>query len=305
MGFQRIIAVRVWHAGGLGLRRRLIVRVVWEDMMKMKTPIQFAAVMTVLAVATSSAITVPFTDNFDDNSTGSEWVIVTDNPSQLSVAEVGGTVRVLATNSTVPTNDALYISSGADGFRMLTSANFELRIDYSFTSFQSSVDGGAFGLVFGIGRDLPDGTDSAAIGFGLTDFGAVIANGVTAQYRTDDVASSLSALPGSTTGTFLITYTASIDRLIMGTLGGYSVIYDGLVQGQWEAASVYVSYGGRGAGFVTAGSDAFFDNFQVVSGVAIPEPGSLGLVAGASALFGSVAFGRRRSGGRSSSAVTS
>lgn len=263
--------------------------------MKSKFLILFALVVFVFPAGTSRAITIPFTDAFSDNSTGSEWAVVTDNAAQLTVAETAGRVQVLSINSTSPTNDALYISDGVDGFRLLTSSDFEIRVDYSFASFQSSVDGGAFGLVFGIGRDLPDGTDSAAIGYGRTDVGPFTLGAATAQYRNNDVPSALDPITGSNAGTFAITYTSSTDSLVLGIVGEGSVTYNGLVQGLWGASSVYASFGGRGAGFVTAGSDAFFDNFQVVSGVPIPEPGAWGLVLAGAGVLGLRRFLCKRS----------
>lgn len=225
-----------------------------------------------LPLTTASAITIPFTDSFTTNSTGPEWQVILDAPSDLFLEQNAGTLQVLAPASTNPNNDALYISDGPAGFRLLTSSNFEIRIDYSFASYQSSVDGGQFGLVFGVGRDLPDGTDSAAIGYGYFDAGPLVTGIATAQYRINDSPSSLTTIPGGNTGTFVISYTTVGDTLTLGINGAGSTSYNGIVQGQWAADSVYVSFGGRGAGFVTAGSNAYFDNFQVLSGVAIPEP---------------------------------
>ena len=68
---------------------------------------------------------------------------------------------MLAANPSSPNTDALYLSNGSSGFTLSTADDLSIAIDYSFTSFVSSVDGGALGLVFGVGRDL-DGTDSAA-----------------------------------------------------------------------------------------------------------------------------------------------
>ena len=82
----------------------------------------------------------------------------------------------------------------------------------------------------------------------------------------------------------MISYATATDRLTLGVLGFSSTNYDGLVQGLWNASDVYVSFGGRGSGFVTSGSDARFDNFQVVSGQAIPEPATGFLVSAGLAL---------------------
>ena len=231
-----------------------------------------ACVPLMIIAGKLGAITIPYADNFNDNTTGPEWQIVEDAPTQLFLSETAGTLQINAPGSTSPTNDALYISNGLNRFRLLTNADFQISIDYSFQNFQSSTDGSKFGLVFGIGKDLPDGTDSAAIGYGYADIGPATVGSASTQYRNNDIPSTLVAVGGSNSGTFVISYATATDRLTLGVLGFSSTNYDGLVQGLWNASDVYVSFGGRGSGFVTSGSDARFDNFQVISGQAIPEP---------------------------------
>ncbi len=242
-------------------------------------PILFSAMLFAFGLASASAITIPFTESFTSNSTAPEWQVVEDAPSQIFLSQGNGTLRVIAPGSSHPANDALYLSNGPSGFAMLTSSNFEIRIDYSFASYVSSVVGGQFGLVFGVGRDVPDGTDSAAIGYGYVNTGFGVVGSATTQYRDNDVPSALTPIAGGNSGTFVVTYTASTDRLTLGIDGAGSTNYDGVVQGLWGAPSLYVSFGGRGAGFVTSGANAFFDNFQVLSGaaIAVPEPGALSL----------------------------
>jgi hypothetical protein len=244
------------------------------------------ALLVVAATCADAQISVPFLDDFNDNSIAAEWDVIEDAPAQLTILEQNGRVELIAPNSTNPTNDALFISNGTNGFRLLTSSDFEIRLSYSFASFDSFTVGNAFALVLGVGRDLPDGTDSAAVGFGYvgtTIIGPTAVPGASVQYRVDDVPSSPVGFVAPTSGNFVITYTNATDRLSLGIEGASSVNLDGIVRGTWDADDVYVSFGGRGSGFVTDSGDAWLDNFEIISGSPIPEP-STALLAGIAAV---------------------
>lgn len=239
-----------------------------------------AASLSAVCVMGSVARALP-ADNFNDNTRGPEWTLVQDDAS-LALAEQNARLEVLASSPTSPNTDALYLSNGPAGFRLSTSSDFAIAIDYNFGSFNGSVVNGALGLVFGIGRDL-DGTDSAAIGFGYTNIGIGNFAAVTVGTRTDDVQTTTPiGLGGPSSGTFLISYNAAGDDLTLAVEGSPATTFTlpDTVRTIWGADDLFVSFGARGSGFTTVSGQAYLDNFNVRSGtVVVPEPASLSILA--------------------------
>lgn len=222
-----------------------------------------------------------FVDDFNDNTTGPQWTVLTDD-SSLQVVEQNQRLEVLSAPSNHPNHDALYLSNGSSPMLLSTADDFEISIDYNFNQVRNTPSGGAsLGLVFGVGRDL-DGTDSAAIGFfyrRISILGSpVTLTGVAIGHRTDDVsfldASGLDPNPG----TFRILYNASSDILSLQRVGGTSYSLHNTVRGVWNASELLISFGGRGDGFQTQSGDAYFDNFTIHSGTIVPEPTAMSLL---------------------------
>ncbi|MBN1911376.1 MAG: PEP-CTERM sorting domain-containing protein [Pirellulales bacterium] len=236
-------------------------------------------------------------DNFDDNLQGTAWSLIEDAPGTLDLVEQNGRLETIASPGGSANDDALYLSNGPDGFRLATDTDFVLTIDYSFTGFNGSASANfdAIGLVFGVGRDL-DGTDSAAIGYGVGNLLGTFPVGSTVAHRTNDVQSaSPLTIGGPATGTFTISYDASGDDLWFSD-GVNSSSLDDTVVGQWGADSLYVSFGARGSGFTLTSGNAYLDNFNVVSGrvvQSVPEPSTWALLLGG-ALAAAVLRRRRR-----------
>jgi nitrogen fixation-related uncharacterized protein len=235
----------------------------------------------VLAGVLSTTAFAAVDDNFNDNVTGPQWSVLTDHPS-LTVTEQNNRLEVISAPSNSPINDALYLSNGSTPFRLSTASDFEIAIDYSFTQVRNEPAlGSLLGVVFGVGRDL-DGTDSAAIGYFYSrqNFGLpVTLGGVGVGHRTDDVSSEDAAALATTSGTFVIAYSAAGDDLSFKVDGG-STLYtlQNTVQAIWNASDLLVSFGARGHGFSTQSGDAYLDNFVVRSGTIITEPATLGLM---------------------------
>ena len=216
-------------------------------------------------------------DNFNDNAIGSQWTLLEDSPATLSLLEKNQRLEVIASAPPTADIDAIYLSNGANGFELSTEDDFKISIDYSYTSFQAL--GGQLdilSLVLGVGRDL-DGTDSAAIGVGLSGIGIL---GYAAAYRTDDNQTTEALGFPAETGNIYVSYDASADDLILGLTEGNSHLLDDTVVGIWNADSLMVSFGARGMGHTLVSGNASLDNFLIESGtiITIPEPATATLL---------------------------
>ncbi len=249
----------------------------------MTTPV-VAAITAASTLAWIAPGSFAQSDTFNDNLIGPAWSLLQDAPSELSLSETNGRVEITASSPTSPNTDALYLSTGLDGFRLATDNDFEITLDYHLGGYDSSAAtiGDLLGLTFGVGRDL-DGTDSAAIGFAvsrqlLMGFLPVTTTALGAAHRTDDAQSStVLSVPGSITGTFRIAYDTAGDDLTLGVNGDTFILED-TVQTIWDADDLLVSFGVRGNGFSLNTGETYLDNFTVVSGHVIPEPASAALL---------------------------
>jgi hypothetical protein len=230
-----------------------------------------------------STATFGQSDNFDDNSIGAQWTLIEDSPSTLSLLEQNQQLEVIASAPPTADIDAIYLSNGASGFKLSATEDFKISIDYSYTGAQSlgaSLD--VISLVLGIGRDL-NGTDSAAIGVGLTGFNIL---GYAAAYRINDQQNIVTLGIPPATGNIFVSYDASEDDLTLGLTGASSHLLDDTVVGLWSANSLLVSFGARGEGHTLVSGNASLDNFLIESGTVlpIPEPATATLLLFAAAL---------------------
>jgi len=223
-------------------------------------------------------------DDFNDNAMGPQWTLLEDSPATLSLLEQNQQLEVIANAPPTPDIDAIYLSNGTSGFKLSTAADFEISIDYSITDWVSL--GGSsdlITLVLGVGRDL-DGTDSAAIGVGLSGLGGALGYG--AAYRIDDqqTAAVLGLAPSS--GNIYLSYNASGDDLTLGLNGSGSFTLLDTVVGIWNADSLLISFGARGSGHTLATGHASLDNFIIEDGdvIPIPEPATATLLLTAATL---------------------
>lgn len=241
-----------------------------------------SAVVLLGAIRSNGAV---FEDNFDDNTIGSDWTYYSQ--PGLTLSEASQRVNALSAGTGALTTDALYLST----FNLSAADDFEIRVDYSFESYQTA--GGlltAASLVFGIGTDT-SGADSAAIGFGYRNFGTPTAM-TSVGYRINGAQTLDISYPNvPSSGTFVISYDQSEDKLYLGVDGSAPTeTLTGLVGSSWGGDPLLVSLGIRGNGFVTANGNAWFDNFRVESGSIVPEPVSFGWIG----LSGCLLIGRRR-----------
>ena len=224
--------------------------------------------VTLLITAMSGPATAVIED-FSDNSMSNMWTLVQDDPQKMWLDEANQRLELLAEGPTVASTDALYLSNGATGFQLLTSSDFKVTIEFSFTGFSGT---GAIALDLGIGRDL-DGTDSAAVAFYRSDHW-LLERALGVAYRIDDVQTLMPmGWLFETSGSFTILYDSDIDQLKLGLNDGnpaHMTNLDNLVKGEWDADMVWVSFGGRGEGLTLASGDAYLDNLEY-----IPEPTTL------------------------------
>lgn len=242
--------------------------------MRIQSMVMLVGVLALSPLASGS----PVDDNFNDNSTGPSWSVVIDAPSQLTILEQNQRLEVISPGSTSPNNDAIYLSNGTSPFVLSTASDFEIAIDYSFTSAipaQGAQIGDALSLVLGIGKDL-DGQDSAAIGFARGYAGIVLPTAVFGT-RTNDVQQLTLGAHSASTGTLVISYNAAGDDLTASITGGPSFSLNDTVLSVWGASELFISFGARGSGLITQSGDAYLDNFVVRSGTIVPEPGVMGL----------------------------
>lgn len=242
------------------------------------------AILLSLACAAAPAAT---SDDFNNNAIDSQWTLIQDNPTDLSLSETSQRLEVLATGAAGSSDDALYLSNGLGGFRMSTAADFALSIDYNVTGVSGT---GLFALDFGVGTDAT-GDNSAAIGYAPS---TGLGGGVAVASRTANVQTTyaVAALLDATyqAGTMTLSYSPATDTLTL-QVKDQSLDLPGLVGGAWGADGLFVSFGGRGSGVALSAGQAYFDNFEVLSGTVlpVPEPGTLALLS-----FGMAAILRRR-----------
>lgn len=232
-------------------------------------------------------------DNFDNNLIDTQWFSLEDDAS-LTLVEQNSRLEVISTGPVSNTTDALYLSQS--DFRLSTASDFEISVDFSFTGYNSlGANLENLSLVFGVGRDLPDGTDSAAIGYTLGNgLGFPIFSG-SGAYRTDDVQSTfLPASPsGFASGKMVVSYDSLNDDLSLGFDGFTPFVLQDTVKTVWAADTLIVSLGARGSGITLDSGDAYFDNFELVSGTVVPEPTTMALFL-ALAAFGGTLLRRPR-----------
>ena len=241
----------------------------------------FKTVCVAVMVSANCPAASIYDDSFSGPSAGPQWTPL--NEGGLTLSQSADHLNLLSSGAGLSIDDALYLSK----FRLSTAANFSISIKYVLDGpATNGSNNDRLGLTFGVGRDLPDGTNSAAIGVGYGNvFGNVLTAG-TVAYRTGTVNNEVETTLGTEaftplTGTLNVSYDAIIDRLTFTRVGStftYS-LPNGTVRGtganQWGATELVVAFGGRGSGMAATAGDLYLDDFSVGSGVVTPEPTGL------------------------------
>ncbi len=230
-------------------------------------------------VAPSAAGAVILMDDFDDGFRDPSWMEIEDDPARLAVAEQNGRLEVLASPGGAMTDDALYLSAGPPSCFLRTDSDFAMQIDFQFGSVTTPLFE-ALSLTFGLGTTV-NGDDSLSFGYGW----AGVAAGYVAGFLVDDAQTILTPIanPLPASGTLYISYDAILDEVYLSSVDYGAVLAQytlpNLVRGTWGADRVLVAFGARGSGLTLASGDAWLDDFQIVSGVVVPEPATGALVA--------------------------
>lgn len=246
-----------------------------------------------LAVTSAPVAAATISDSFTGTAPSAYWSVLQDAPAQLWL-EQDDRINVLSSAAGSASNDAIYLSDGASGFRLRTDSDFVITIDYDVTTFTGS---GLIALNLGVGNDL-DGQDSAAIGF-VCSSNPLLNQLLVPAYRINDVETSVPMVPVASSGTLLVQYDSAVDILTLGLDDGISfhrVKLPGLVRTTWNATSLWVAFGARGQGLVFSSGDATLDNLTINGHfTAVPEPATLAMILAGGAL----AMLRRRRSRRS------
>lgn len=226
----------------------------------------------------------------------STWSVVEDPPHSGTMAsiDVMGVARLTAGGAVPSGTDIGYASvNGADvanstaGYYFDPSADFSVAVDFDLTA-RSSI--GAGGLGFGIGEDV-DGANSAGVGLGFVNGAAAL---FATAGRVNDVDQPIeSIVSGFGSGRLFIEYdsaTGDVKAGVNATQGTPAPsVFKTLsgIQDLWTDGPLLVSFFLRSQAItpfpaLTSGQvDAYFSNFEVLSGtpISVPEPTAAALAA--------------------------
>lgn len=250
---------------------------------------------TVLGLAANFA-EAQFDDDFNSPTPKPQWAFDFDD---LSLSQSGGVVNGVVTSGPPPESEGVFVSSDPTwGFYMYTYQDFQVQIDYSFTSYSSlpglvAIDDDDLGVFFGVAAD-PNGNNFAGIARSKANIGGNVVAQPLSVWRLDNVTDfTLLPNPGSDTGTFTLTYDALTDRF---TVTDGSSVFEipnfgprGDTGDSWDTGGVYVMFGIRSQTGGVASATTSFDNFNINYGIAnlvpIPEPTTAMLLAAGGGLM--------------------
>ncbi len=201
-------------------------------------------------------------DDFEDGKAGPLWMQYEPQPEAVHLREVNGRLEVeaIAQSENV---DAIYV---ADGWRLDTTKDFAIQVDFHF-----SPQGGGNGRVtFGVVPSLdPSAMQWAELEAGCFESGPFYLYEVRDGSWVQEVVADRS----SDGGTLYISYDPDADELYLsytgfGKANNWRTV-KGLLKGRWASVPVSVILSGGSQGIALTGVDAWMDNFAVSSGVLV------------------------------------
>ncbi|MFW6118722.1 MAG: tectonin domain-containing protein [Planctomycetota bacterium] len=227
------------------------------------------------SAGTRSAPSVPFTDNFNDNSQGALWGLLEDAPTEVWLAETQGRLELRSDGSSSQMQGSFYVGNA---WALDTWNDFAFRADWDFTAG----GGGAGALDLTIVAAPPQGFCSLGLlagADGSVDF--AMASGET--FGQEDIEDAVERDVDS--GTVYVSYDTSADRLSLSGNGYWRTqhnptngdwVYQGKVWGEWGAETVGVALGGIASGMTLGAGDAYLDDLTVDQGTVVaPIPQSV------------------------------
>jgi hypothetical protein len=201
-------------------------------------------------------------DDFEDGKMASMWRLLNDDPNNAALAEVNGRLEYRS-NSVSSGKFAGYVSSG---WRLDATKDFSFRTSTYYDL--KTLAGGWIGLGLGIDGENPR-KYCVEMGIGCSNLLQAY------QYNVYDEgmpADSGRVSRFKTTCTLYFSYTAENDTLYISD-SGYGVenawmTFPDLIQGRWEAESVYIYLGGHSEELQITAGHAYIDNLIVDKGVA-------------------------------------
>lgn len=201
-------------------------------------------------------------DDFEDGKAGPLWFVYEPEPELARIREVNGRLEARTVGSWENV-DAIYVS---DGWRLDTTKDFAIRVDFHFSK-QGAGDGR---VTLGVGPSLdPDARRWAELEAGCFDTGPFYLYEVSDGFWVQEVVADRSA----DEGTLFMSYNSAADELYFshsgyGKANAWQTV-SGLLAGRWGRAPVYVLLGIGSEGMVLTGADAWLDDFAVNVGTLV------------------------------------
>ena len=228
------------------------------------------------------------TDNFDDNTPGSNWYQIASDPSHVWLAEESQRLELMSASGAAGTEAAYH----SKGWRLDTSRDFAVRVDWLI----AKDTGPAFGLSLKVSKDVNN-----YVGY-TVNHADVGGNKMEAEGKTAGSAvTHQSVARTATSGTLYISYDSILDRLYVSPIGYYRredpnlhdwAIAD-LVRGAWGSTSVGITLSGSVQGVELISGEATFDNFVLDDGTLL-TPDTHTLDGNIRADYGDIRNGGRR-----------
>lgn len=201
-------------------------------------------------------------DDFEDGKAGPLWFVYEPEPELARIREVNGRLEARTVGSWENV-DAVYVS---DGWRLDTTKDFAIRVDFHFSK-QGAGDGR---ITLGVGPSLdPDARRWAELEAGCFDSGPFYLYEVSDGFWVQEVVADRSA----DEGTLFMSYNSAADELYFshsgyGKANAWQTV-SGLLAGRWSRTPVYVLLGIGSEGMVLTGADAWLDDFAVNVGTLV------------------------------------
>jgi len=231
---------------------------------------------------TTLAQAVKLSDDFNDNLMGTLWEKFGINngadglwfsaiggPGQIHVTEINQRLEITASTQ-ADKQTAVY---GSTGWGVVTSEDFQIRVDFNHSKTSASFSSVFIGLIYDFEFLLFPSRWNYVNLFAGSDSNVQIfyyeQGGLSFPYYDDW------KMRSSNTGNLYISYDTNLDELYLSDTGYGSVnawkTISGLIRGQWNRQVIGVAIGGYSEGVALTSGEAYLDNFVIDSGTLCTE----------------------------------